>query len=156
MPATRPMANAPGIPTLPAAGVIATSPATAPEAAPSIEGLPLMNHSANVHDNTAQAVARYVLMKASDADALASSAEPALNPNQPNHRSAAPTIVSVRLCGVMASRPNPIRLPSTKAPTRPATPALMCTTVPPAKSSAPHPQIKPAVALAAAAASGQE
>src|SRR5512134_3367233 len=33
-----------------------------------------------------------------------------------------------------------MRLPSTYAPTRPATPALICTTVPPAKSSAPSPQ----------------
>src|SRR4051812_24677708 len=60
-PAIRPIANAPGMPTLPAAGVIATSPATAPDAAPSIDGLPLSNHSAKVHDNTAHAVARYVL-----------------------------------------------------------------------------------------------
>src|SRR6185503_14507171 len=41
------------------------------------------------------------------------------------------------------------RLPSTNAPTNPAIPALMCTTVPPAKSSAPHCQIKPAFALVA-------
>ena len=53
-----PMANAPGIPTLPAAGVMATRPATAPEAAPTIEGLPLTIHSTNIHDITAQAVAR--------------------------------------------------------------------------------------------------
>ena len=33
------------------------------------------------------------------------------------------------------------------APTRPATPALMCTTVPPAKSSAPHCHSRPALAF---------
>src|SRR6187200_3604025 len=92
-PAAKPITNAPGMPTLPAAGVIATSPATAPEAAPSIEGLPLISHSAKVHDRTAQAVARNVLMNASAAELPASSADPALNPNQPTHRSDAPIIV---------------------------------------------------------------
>src|SRR5690348_16812246 len=104
-PAAVPITNAPGMPTLPAAGVIATRPATAPDAAPSMEGLPLNSHSPNVHARTAQAVARNVLMKASVAEVPASSAEPALNPNQPNHRSDAPTIVMVTLCGVMASLP---------------------------------------------------
>ena len=56
--AARPITNAPGMPTLPAAGVIATRPATAPEAAPSIDGLPLKIHSANIQASTAQAVAR--------------------------------------------------------------------------------------------------
>ena len=86
-PAMRPMAKAPGMPTLPAAGVIATRPATAPEAAPSIEGLPLNIHSKNVQESTAQAVARNVFMNASTAKLLASSALPALKPNQPNHSS---------------------------------------------------------------------
>ena len=43
-------------------------------------------------------------MKASTALLPASSAEPALKPNQPTHSSAAPTIVSVSECGVNASR----------------------------------------------------
>src|SRR3954467_5246856 len=159
-PAARPITNAPGMPTLPAAGVIATSPATAPDAAPSMDGLPLNKHSANIHDSTAQAVAREGFMKASAAELFASSAEPALNPNQPNHSNEAPIIVMVRLCGDMASLPKPIRLPMTYAPTMPAIPALICTTVPPAKSSAPHCQSKPAFAfwasttLAAVYASG--
>ena len=93
-----------------------------------------------------------VFKNANAAKPFASSAEPALNPNQPNQSSEAPIIVIVRLCGGMLSRPKPTRLPSTIAPTRPATPALMCTTVPPAKSSAPQLQIKPAVAFAASAA----
>src|SRR5690349_20855415 len=99
------------MPTLPAAGVIATRPATAPDAAPSIEGLPLSIHSANVHDITAHAVARNVFMNASVAELPASSAEPALNPNQPTHSREAPIIVMGTLCGVMASRPKPMRLP---------------------------------------------
>ena len=90
-------------------------------------------------------------MKARAAEPLASSAEPALKPNQPNQRSEAPIMVIVRLCGAIGSRPKPTRLPSTNAPTSPATPALMCTTVPPAKSSAPQRQTRPPVALTSAA-----
>src|SRR5215831_7174327 len=55
-PTPKPITNAPGMPTLPAAGVIATRPATAPDAAPSIDGFPLNIHSPNVHDSTAHAV----------------------------------------------------------------------------------------------------
>src|SRR5258706_15912072 len=104
-PTISPIAKAPGIPTLPAAGVMATSPATAPEAAPSIDGLPLNIHSANIQDSTAQAVARKVFMKARAAEPFASSAGPALKPNQPNHSSEAPIMVIVRLCGDIASLP---------------------------------------------------
>src|SRR5664279_4203796 len=110
-PAAMPITNAPGMPTLPAAGVMATSPATAPDAAPSIDGLPLNIHSPNVHDNTAQAVARYVLMNASAAEPLASSADPALKPNQPNHSSDAPIMVIGRFAGAIDSLPKPMRLP---------------------------------------------
>ena len=106
-----PMKKAPGMPTLPAAGVIATRPATAPEAAPSIDGLPLNSHSKKIHESTAQAVARNVFMNASAAVPFASSAEPALKPNQPVHSSAAPIIVIGTLCGVIASLPQPMRLP---------------------------------------------
>ena len=42
-----------------------------------------------------------------------------------------------------------MRLPTMKAPTRPAIAALMCTTVPPAKSSAPIWKMKPALAAVA-------
>ena len=49
--------------------------------------------------------------------------------------------------GGISSLPKPMRLPSSSAPTRPAMPALMCTTVPPAKSIAPHWKIRPASAL---------
>ena len=44
-------------------------------------------------------------MKASAAMPLASSAEPALKPNQPTHSSEAPTIVRVSECGVNDFRP---------------------------------------------------
>ena len=80
-------------PTLPAAGVIATRPATMPEAAPSADGLPLKMASSAVQATAAAAVANRVLMKASAAELLASSAEPALKPNQPTHSSEAPAKV---------------------------------------------------------------
>ena len=104
-PASRPMISAPIRPTLPAAGVMATRPATAPDAPPNIDGLPLRNHSAKVHDNTAAAAATNVFMKAKPAVPLASNAEPALKPNQPTHNSDAPTIVNVNECGGNASLP---------------------------------------------------
>ena len=58
--------------------------------------------------------------------------EPTLKPYQPNHSRPAPIIVSVRLCGFIGSRLKPTRRPMISASTPPATPALMCTTVPPA------------------------
>ena len=85
--------------------MIATRPATAPEAAPSIDGLPLHIHSPNIQASAAAAVASSVLTKASAATPLASRLEPALKPNQPTHSSEAPIIVSVRLCGAIASLP---------------------------------------------------
>ncbi|MCY1379546.1 hypothetical protein D9M69_672740 [compost metagenome] len=91
----------------------------------------------------AAAVARKVLTVASMAPPDASRLEPALKPNQPNHSIAAPTSVSVIECGAIMSLPKPVRLPTMIAPMRPATPALMCTTVPPAKSSAPIPKSRP-------------
>jgi len=75
------------MPTLPAAGVMATRPATAPEAAPSIEALPLSSDSPALQASTAQAVAEKVFMKARAALLPASSALPALKPNQPTHSS---------------------------------------------------------------------
>ena len=50
--------------TKPAAGVIATSPATAPEIAPSTLGLPLRIHSAAAHPTAAAAAAKCVATKA--------------------------------------------------------------------------------------------
>ena len=57
-PANTPIASEPIGPTNPAAGVMATKPATQPEAAPNMEGLPLRIHSATDQPNTAAAVAK--------------------------------------------------------------------------------------------------
>ena len=78
-----------------------------------------------------------VLTQTTEAVLPAASAEPALKPNQPNHSRPAPSMTRVRLCGRIGSFGQPIRLPSTSASARPATPALMWTAVPPAKSIAP-------------------
>src|SRR5450631_159129 len=104
-PAAMPMTNAPVTPTKPEAGVIATRPATAPEAIPSTDGLPLTIHSANIHDIAATAVASCVTNTAIPARPSAATAEPALNPNQPTHSSEAPIRVKVRLCGIIDSLP---------------------------------------------------
>src|SRR5467141_4314338 len=87
MPAMAQVKKAPTGPTKPAAGVIATRPATMPEQMPSRLGLPLTIHSVSVHATPATAVPNNVLKNAMPAAPVASSAEPALKPNQPIHRS---------------------------------------------------------------------
>src|SRR5689334_16058846 len=90
--AMAPMAIEPIVPTHPQAGVIATSPATAPDAAPSIVGEPLKIHSPNIQAMVAAAVASRVLVNTSVAKPLASRLVPTLKPNQPTHSSAEPTM----------------------------------------------------------------
>ena len=84
---------APITPTVPQAGVMATRPATAPEAPPSIEAFLRSTASIADHDSTAAAVAIKVLMKASAAPEVASRLEPALKPNQPTHSNDAPVML---------------------------------------------------------------
>ena len=91
---------------------MATMPDTAPEMAPSREGLPLSAHSASNQVKVAMAVATQVLTSARPAMPLASREEPALKPNQPTHSRQAPIIDMVKLCGAMDSRPKPTRLPT--------------------------------------------
>src|SRR5262247_3934864 len=99
MPAPKPITIAAIGVTKPDAGVIATSPATAPEAAPSIVGLPVLIHSASIQPRAASDAAVCVAMNALEASPFAPSAEPALNPNQPTHSMAAPITAKGRLCG---------------------------------------------------------
>src|SRR5437867_156379 len=143
MPATPPTRTADMGLTKPAPGVIATSPATAPLAAPSIVGFPEWFHSANNHVSAAVAAAVFVVTKAFAAKPLAFRALPALNPNHPTQSKAAPVTAKGRLCGAIYSVGKPRRLPTTMAHTRAETPELMCTTVPPAKSRAPMALIQP-------------
>src|SRR5881275_661099 len=123
--------------TYPDAGVIATRPATAPAAAPSTLGAPLWSHETVIHVSAAIAAAVFVTTNAFAARPPAVIALPALKPNQPNQSSDAPRTVIVASCGSSASRPYPTRRPRTSAATSAETPLVMCTTVPPAKSSAP-------------------
>src|SRR5437762_13973605 len=89
-PAANPIASAPIGPTNPEAGVIATRPATAPEAAPTVVAFPCFIHSGMIQPSTAVAVARWVATNALPASAPVVSALPALKPNQPNHRIESP------------------------------------------------------------------
>src|SRR2546425_2829910 len=92
-------------PTYPEAGVMATSPATAPEAAPSTVGLPRLIHSVNIQPSAAAAAAVLVAVNALAARPLASRALPALNPNHPTQSSAAPITVIGRLWGCIGCWP---------------------------------------------------
>src|SRR5882724_8480614 len=98
-----PMARAGMGPTKPAAGVIATIPATAPEIAPNALARPFLNHSATLQLNAAAAAAKCVATKALVASPLEAKALPALKPNQPTHSKQAPMKLSTRLCGGIGS-----------------------------------------------------
>src|SRR5688572_28920578 len=87
--------------TNPEAGVIPTSPQTAPEMAPSTVGLPVRSYSAAIQPSVAAAAAKCVVVKALLSRAPAESALPALNPNQPTHNMHAPMTLNTRLCGAI-------------------------------------------------------
>src|SRR5438105_9182647 len=70
--------------TYPAAGVMATSPTTAPMHAPTAEGRRRRVASIMIQVSIAAAEAVLVGATAPAADAFAASADPALNPNHPN------------------------------------------------------------------------
>src|SRR5260370_42609698 len=84
----------------------------------------------------AVAVAMVVAMNVDPAAPLELVADPALNPYQPNHSKPAPSITNGTLCGRNSVVGQPLRLPSTIARTKPATPELIWTAVPPANSIA--------------------
>ena len=87
--------------TKPAAGVIATSPATAPEIAPRALGFPLFHHSAVLQPRVAAAAPKCVATNALVARDPADRALPALNPNHPTHSKQAPMKLKTTLCGGM-------------------------------------------------------
>ena len=105
--------------------------------APRTLDLPLTIHVTMVHVSPAAAVARKVFVNASAASPFAASALPALNPNHPNQRRAAPSTTSGTFSGSMTDPLNPCLGRSTSADASAAVPAAMWTTVPPAKSSMP-------------------
>src|SRR5271157_5870272 len=102
MPAAKPIASAENGWTKPEAGVMATSPATAPEIPPSTLGLPECIHSASNQESAAAAAPKWVATKALVARLDAASALPALNPNQPTQSRQAPMKLSTMLCGFIS------------------------------------------------------
>ena len=131
-----PIASAPTTLTDEHAGVMATSPATTPEAAPREVPWPSRIRSVSSQPSIAAAVATVVVTNVVPAIPPAPTADPALNPYHPNHSSPAPSITKGRLCGRIGDEGQPSRLPRISESTSAAMPALMCTAVPPAKSIA--------------------
>src|SRR6476660_5948098 len=110
-PARMPIMIDPETLTNPQAGVITTSPATAPEQKPSTLGLPRSTHSAIAQAKEATAVAIVVVINAFAATTSEATAEPALKPYQPTQSMPVPTMQSTMLCGGIGSLPKPMRLP---------------------------------------------
>src|SRR3990172_2932541 len=94
--------------TKPAAGVIEPRPATVPDMAPSMVGLPLCTHSKKAHVRVPMAAAALVATKAFTATPSLARALPALKPNQPNQSTPMPITVRVRLRGGISSLGQPL------------------------------------------------
>src|SRR5262249_25640208 len=110
-PARNPIPSADRGPTNPAAGVMATSPATAPEIAPKALARPFLTHSAKLQLTAAAAAPKCVATNALEASPFEASALPALKPNQPTHSKQAPVKLNTRLCGGMGCFGYPTRFP---------------------------------------------
>ena len=110
---------------IPAAGVTVASPPMAPVAKPTLVLLPTVTRSMAIQAMAAAQAAAWVLMIALAAAALPASAEPPLKPNQPTHRSEAPTMVSAGLCGSISTLGKPCRTPSMRATISAETPAVV-------------------------------
>src|SRR5712672_2871351 len=80
-------------------GVIATRPATMPEAAPNEVGCPSRIFSTRSQASMAVAVATVVVTNVDAATPPELRADPALKPYQPNHSNPAPSITKGKLCG---------------------------------------------------------
>ena len=99
-----PIANAPATVTKPAAGVIPTKPATAPDAPPNTEALPRTNFSIANQVNAPAAAATCVTSNALPANAFAANALPPLKPNQPTQIKPVPIKVKAKFEGAIGSR----------------------------------------------------
>ena len=120
--------------TKPAAGVIATRPATAPVIAPNTVGFPTLITSIMTHTIIATAAAVFETRIAEPASPLAARADPPLNPIHPNHKNPAPKMEYPKLCG---SNEVSFLFPSISASARAENPEFTSTATPPAKSIAP-------------------
>jgi hypothetical protein len=117
-------------------GVIVASPATQPVTIPTEVCLPSRICSTLIQVSPAAAAARCVARIADAADASAASTLPPLKPKQPTRRMPAPAIVMPGLCGGARWCGKRLRGPTMIAATS-AIPAVVCTTMPPAKSILP-------------------
>src|SRR5215217_2292181 len=102
MAAMKPIKKLCGTPTNPAAGVIATSPTTAPIQNPRADGFLPRMASKKIQDRPATADAVLVVAKALTARAFAARADPALNPNHPNHSRPVPNNTYGTLAGFVS------------------------------------------------------
>jgi hypothetical protein len=114
-----------------------------PVTAPSALGLPNRHHSATIQTNAPADAEMCVTSIAIAASPFAASALPPLKPNQPTHSIPAPATVSVMLWGGLICSGKPRRAPSTSAAVSAPAPAVMCTTMPPAKSFTPSSPSQP-------------
>lgn len=93
-------ATAEATPTYPAAGVIPTNPAIAPEQNPTAENLRSSLQSINIHTNPPVEADIWVTTRAMTARKLLDNPEPPLKPNQPSQRNAVPRTTKNVLCGL--------------------------------------------------------
>src|SRR5579884_3659603 len=136
-PAANPMTSADHVGTNPAAGVMVARPATAPVIAPDMLGFPVCHQAMSSQVTMATEAAVLVLTNATAATPVAASALPPLKPNHPNQSSPVPRATKGRLCGSVFSSALSLRFPTMKTEASAAMPADRCTTMPPAKSTAP-------------------
>mmetsp|Transcript_56479 Transcript_56479/g.104579 ORF Transcript_56479/g.104579 Transcript_56479/m.104579 type:complete len:200 (+) Transcript_56479:667-1266(+) len=124
----------------PAAGVTVASPAIAPTQRPTNFGRPSRSQSMINHMKSATEAAISEFTAAATEAPLTFKADPPLKPNQPNHNNAVPSATNGMLWGVSSAS---LRLPTTTRLPNAENPAVMCTTMPPAKSHTPHSAIHP-------------
>src|SRR5437667_12341940 len=102
-------------PTYPEAGVIATSPQTAPTAIPTADAFFFLTQSVSIQLTAAPAAARFVRTSAFTASSFALRALPALKPNHPHQRTEARRITYGLLFGRLSRRAMPSRTAMTRA-----------------------------------------
>mmetsp|Transcript_7638 Transcript_7638/g.30652 ORF Transcript_7638/g.30652 Transcript_7638/m.30652 type:complete len:211 (+) Transcript_7638:603-1235(+) len=126
-------------------GVMVAKPAIAPTQAPTRVGLPSIFHSSMSQKKRAAEAEISEFIAASAACSFAARAEPPLKPNQPNQRRPVPRATKGMLCGLVStSSPSSFRrLGSATTVAKAEKPAVMCTTMPPAKSLTPLRAIQP-------------
>mmetsp|Transcript_4792 Transcript_4792/g.20344 ORF Transcript_4792/g.20344 Transcript_4792/m.20344 type:complete len:234 (-) Transcript_4792:133-834(-) len=111
-----------------------------PVAIPNMDALPVSAMSCAVQTIAAVAAAICVARHANAASAPAASALPPLKPYHPTHSMPVPSTVRTRFPATILFS---FLGPRTAAPTSAPMPAVMCTTMPPAKSSTPAAAMAP-------------